>query len=56
MEGSLEDKLRRLVEGDAEAKQWLYDRFAGRLYRKLTARYGGHGQGLRGGAGRFARL
>lgn len=32
--------LRRLVAGDSAATAWLYDTFAGRLYRRLELRYG----------------
>ena len=37
----LDDRLERLVEGEAEARAWLYDTFAPRLFRRLRARYGG---------------
>jgi len=43
MQESLEARLRRVVAGDRDAKMWLYDTYAGRLFRKLTARYGMHG-------------
>src|SRR5262245_39374780 len=41
--GTLEERLARVAAGDADAKMWLYDAFAGRLFRKLTLRYGPHG-------------
>src|SRR5262249_14699193 len=43
MPESLEARLRRVVAGADDAKMWLYDAYAGRLFRKLAARYGMHG-------------
>ena len=37
---SAAEKLHRLLAGDERAAAWLYDTFAPRLYRRLTARYG----------------
>ncbi len=34
------DKLARIIQGDPAASAWLYDTFAGVLYRRLRARYG----------------
>lgn len=40
MLGDVAQRLQRIAEGDAESKAWLFDRFAGRLLRRLGARYG----------------
>ena len=36
----LAERLRAAVSGDPSASAWLYDTFAGRLYRRLQRRYG----------------
>jgi DNA-directed RNA polymerase specialized sigma24 family protein len=38
--GTITSRLERIVAGDREARAWLYDRFAARLFRALRARYG----------------
>lgn len=43
--GIAED-LRRVADGDRDARAWLYDAFAARLFRRLRARYGGGAAGL----------
>ena len=39
MATSVSDSLCRIVEGDDDAKAWLYDTFSARLYRRLRGRY-----------------
>jgi DNA-directed RNA polymerase specialized sigma24 family protein len=43
MQETLEARLLRVAAGDRDAKMWLYDTYAGRLFRKLASRYGTHG-------------
>ena len=44
MAPSVSEWLERIGRGDGEARAWLYETFAGRLYRGLRARYAGrHG-------------
>jgi DNA-directed RNA polymerase specialized sigma24 family protein len=37
---AITSRLERIVAGDRDARAWLYDRFAARLFRALRARYG----------------
>lgn len=39
LDRELHQRLRRLVAGDPSGAAWLYDSFAGRLYRRLELRY-----------------
>lgn len=39
-------RLHRVLEGDRDAKGWIYETFAPRLYRRLRARYEGGPHGL----------
>lgn len=39
-------RLKSLVEGDRDAKEWAYETFAPKLFRRLRARYSGGERGL----------
>lgn len=42
-QNELAERLRAAIAGDSAAVAWLWDTFAGRLYRRLKRRYGGPG-------------
>lgn len=42
-EEDVRGRLAEVVAGDRAAREWLYDEFAPRLFRRLRARYGGRG-------------
>lgn len=39
MSAEFSNRVRKIVEGDQAAKEWLYDTFGGSLFRRLGARY-----------------